>query len=243
MKYLNLCLLTVAFLFASLASRAQTADEIIAKYVDAIGGKDNLSKINSMYMENSIEVMGSEAPSAMVVLNGKGAKTVSDVMGQKMVQCYTDKGGWMINPMGGSSDPVDMPADQYNAGKNQIYISDVLVDYATKGYKAELVPSENASDSSLQIKVTSPENIVFKYFIDPATYYIKKITMSGNMMGQDVQITSTLSDYRKTDQGLVLPFKTEVDYGGQFSLVLNTKKVEFNKPVDPVIFEKGNTSL
>lgn len=244
MKYINLCLLTVSFLFVSLAGQAQSADEIIAKYVDAIGGKDKLATISSMYMENSMEVMGSESPSSTIILNGKGAKSISEVMGQKMVQCYTDKGGWMINPMAGSSDPVEMPADQYNAGKSQIFTTDVLADYASRGYKVELLENENVGTvNAYKLKVSSPENITFHYYIDPSTYYVIKMTMSGNMMGQEVTITNTLSDYRKTEQGLVLPYKTEVDYGGQFSLVLNIKKVEFNKPVDPVIFEKGNMSL
>jgi hypothetical protein len=229
---------------ASATLQAQTADEIISKYVEAIGGKSNLAKINSMYMENSLEVMGSESPSQTIILNGKGSKTISEIMGQKMVQCYTDKGGWVINPMAGSSEPVDMPADQYNAGKSQMYITDILVDYASKGYKVEYLGTENVgSINTHKIKVLSSDNITFNYYIDPATNYVIKMNMSTNMMGQDITITNTLSDYRKTDDGLVLPFKTEVDYGGQFFMVLNVKKVEFNKPVDPVIFEKGNLSL
>ena len=244
MKYLNLCFLTVSILFSSLVGQAQTADEIISKYVDAIGGKDNLSKITSIYLENSLDVMGNESLSSTVILNGKGAKSISDVMGQKMVQCYTDKSGWMINPMAGSSDPVDMPAEQYNAGKSQIYIADILVDYATRGYQVELLENENVGTvNAYKIKAVSPENITLNYFIDPTTYYIIKMTLSGNMMGQEMMITNTLSDYRKTEQGMVLPFRIEVDYGGQFSIVLNTKKVEFNKTIDPVIFEKGNMNL
>lgn len=244
MKYLNLCLLTISFLIASVTMQAQTADEIIAKYVEAIGGKSNLSKINSMYMENSLQVMGSESPSQTVILNGKGSKTISEIMGQKMIQCYTDKGGWMINPMAGSTEPADMPADQYNAGKSQMYVTDPLVNYSEKGYKVEYLGTENVGAiNAYKLKVLSPDNITFHYFIDPATNYVIKMTMTSNMMGQEMTITNTLSDYRKIDGGYVLPFKTEVDYGGQFSLVLNIKKVEFNKPVDPVIFEKGNLSI
>lgn len=244
MKYLNLCFLSICFLFASVAAKAQTADDIIAKYVEALGGKDKLSEINSIYIENSLDVMGNSAPSSTVILNGKGAKSISEVMGQKMVQCYTEKGGWMINPMAGSSEAVEMPADQYNAGKSQIYIMDVLADYSARGYTVELLGNENVGTvNAYKLKVSSPENITFNYFIDPTSYYLIKMTMSGNMNGQNVTITNSFSDYRKNDEGMLIPYKTEVDYGGQFSIVLNTKKVEFNKPVDPVIFEKGNLSM
>ncbi|NJK96224.1 MAG: hypothetical protein HC905_16085 [Bacteroidales bacterium] len=95
----------------------------------------------------------------------------------------------------------------------------------------------------IKIKLVSADNITITYFIDPTTNYVIKMTMSGNMMGQTMEVVTTPTDYRKTDQGLVLPYITEVNYGGQFSLVLKIKKLEFNKPVDPVIFEKGNMSL
>lgn len=230
-------------LTTAMVSNAQTADEVIAKYVDAIGGRANLSKITSVYTENSIEVMGNESLSTTVLLNGKGVKTVSDVMGQKMVQCYTDRGGWMINPMGGSAEAVDMSAEEYNAAKNQIYL-DILSDYAAKGYKVELAGNENVGNvNAIKLKVLSPENVTYFYYIDPSSYYAIKMSMSANMMGQPVNVSILLSDYQKTEQGIAMPYKTEIDYGGQFGLVIKTKKVEFNKPVDPAIFEKGNLSI
>lgn len=58
--------LTVAF------ANAQTADEIISKHIDAMGGKDKLSQLNSVYVESTSEVMGNQAPSKTTILNGKG---------------------------------------------------------------------------------------------------------------------------------------------------------------------------
>lgn len=244
MKYLKSSLLALSLLLiTSMVTKAQTADEVIAKYIDAIGGKANLSKITSVYTESAVEVMGSESPSKTILLNGKGVKTISDFGGQKMVQCFTDKGGWMINPMGGSSEPVDLSAEEYNASKSQIYV-DVLSDYAARGYKVELAGNENVGNvNTLKLKVTSPENVTTFYYIDPSTNYAIKMSTSANMMGQPVNVSILLSDYQKTEQGIALPFKTEIDYGGQFGLIIKTKKVEFNKPVDPAIFEKGNLSI
>lgn len=242
MSYLKSCI-TAFMLVASIATlSSQTADEVISKYVDAIGGKAALSKVNSIYAEYALSVMGNESTSATVVLNGKGYKTVSDAMGQKIINCVTDKGGWMINPMGGSDAATDLPADQYNAAKYNIYI-DLLSNYSANGYKAELAGTEKVgSTETYKIKMTSPDNAVSYYFIDKATSYIVKIENTAEMMGQTATVTTTLSDYRKSDQGIALPYLMEVDYG-QFQLAFTAKKVEFNKPVDPVIFEKGNTSL
>lgn len=244
MKYLNFYFLALCLLITTSISKAQTLEDVVSKYVNAIGGKDNIGKINSMYMENSLSVMGQESNSTTIILNGKGSKTISDVMGQKMVQCYTDKSGWMINPMMGSSEPSDMPADQYNSGKSSIYTSDPLSMWSERGYKVELVGKENIGTvEAFKIKLVSPENITAYYFIDPSTYYPVQMTMTMDAGGQTMNMTTKFSDYQKTDIGVVIPFTTDVDYNGQFSITLKTKKVEYNKPVDPVIFEKGNLNL
>ena len=40
------------------------------------------------------------------------------------------------------------------------------------------------------------------YYIDPATYYLKKSLMKSEMMGQRVEVMTTYSDYKKTDFGI-----------------------------------------
>jgi outer membrane lipoprotein-sorting protein len=241
MKTLKFTLLSLVLLLTASILQAQTADEIISKCIDATGGKEKISQINSMYMENSMEVMGNESLSKITILNGKGIKTISDVMGQSMIQCYTDKSGWMINPMGGSSDPAPMSDEQYKAGKSSIYIGESFVDYATKGNKVELLGKEKVNNvDAFKLKVTTKDSVSSVYYIDPATYYIIQTTLVANMMGQQMEIISTMHDYKKTDFGYVLPYSYEINYGGQFSLTMKLKKVEFNQPVDPKIFELGN---
>lgn len=83
--------------------RAQTADDIINKYIDAIGGKDKLEQVKTVYMENTVQVMGNEGPSKTSVINGKAFRLESEVNGQKMIQVFTDKGGWQVNPFMGAA--------------------------------------------------------------------------------------------------------------------------------------------
>ena len=45
------------------AAQAQTVDDIIAKHTEALGGKEKISQVKSIYMENSVEVMGNTSPS------------------------------------------------------------------------------------------------------------------------------------------------------------------------------------
>ncbi len=215
------------------AQAAPTADEVVGKYVEAIGGKAAIGQVKSISMETSVQVMGNDAPGTTVILDGVGYKSETDFNGSKIVQCYTDKGGWTVNPMAGAADPTPMPDDQYKAGKDQIYIGGPLYDYAAKGSKVELV-SKDAD--TYKIKLTTKDNVESTYVIDAKTYLINSTTRKGQMQGQDVDITTGYSDYRKTDGGYLLPYAMNLDFGGQFQLSIAVKKVELNAAIDPAIF-------
>jgi|SRR4051812_5384421 len=212
---------------------AQTADEIVQKYLEAIGGKSAISQVKSLSMETAVQIMGNDAPSKTVILDGVGYRTDTEFNGVKLVQCYTETGGWMVNPMTGSTDPAAMPEDQYKLGKAQIYIGGALYDYAARGGKVELLSKET---NAYKIKLTSKDNVDAIYVIDPTTYLVKSVISKGKMQDQDVEITSSFSDYRKTDVGYLLPYSIDLDLGGQFSLSIAVKKVELNKTIDPAIF-------
>ena len=101
-----------------------------------------------------------------------------------------------------------------------------------KGNKVELIGKEG-NDYKLKLVNGTTESI---YFIDGTTWYITKTTSKGEMMGQPVEVVTTLSDHKKTDFGIVLPHCRTIDLGG-FAMTAKVNKVEFNKAIDPKIFE------
>jgi fructose-specific component phosphotransferase system IIB-like protein len=226
-----MALLTFSF------TKAQTADEIISKHIDAIGGKSKLSQVTSLYMESATEIMGVESETKTTILNGKGYRNESDFNGQKIVQVITDKGGWMINPFSGSSEATALPADQYQAGQDQVFIAGPLYDYAAHGGKVELMGREKVREiNTYKLKYTNKDGKETFFYIDPTTYYVLQTVRTGDAMGQEVTVTIGFSNYQKTDAGISIPYSTDIDMG-QFALKVNVKKVETNKTVDPAIFE------
>ena len=226
-------LVVLSALAGALSANAQTADEIVAKNLTAIGGKEAISQVKSISMESTMQVMGNDAPSTTVVMNGVGFKSETEINGSKMVRCYNATGGWTVNPMAGVTDPTPMPDDEYNEGRDQIYVGGALYDYASKGGKVELL----GKDAGVyKIKLTTKEKVETVYAIDATTYLIKSVTRKSKLQDQDVDVTTTFSDYRKTDLGLVFPYAMNVDFGGQFALDITVKKVDLNKTIDPAIF-------
>jgi hypothetical protein len=238
MKAFSIALVALTTIGTVAVSQAQTADEIIAKHINAIGGKEKLAQINSIYQESSIEVMGNEATSTTTIVNGKAFKNEVNFGGQKIVQCITDKGGWSINPLTGQNTAEPMPEEQVKALQEQIDIGGPLLNYATKGHKVELIGKEEVNGvNAYKVKVTTANKVESVYFIDPATYYVLKSVTKTNMNGQDIETSILYSNYQKTDFGYVLPYSTEMNLPQGFTIKSTTKKVEINKPVDENIFK------
>ena len=231
MKNVKLILSVLSILIAA-TIQAQTVDEIINKHIEAIGGKEILKQVKTLYIENAVDIMGNEAPFTEYFLDGKGYKSETEFSGAKIINCVTDNGGWSINPMMGSADAQPMPESLYQYSKPQIYIGGALVDYAAKGFKAELIGKENGN---YKIKMSDNKTETF-YYIDENSYYLSKSNVKSEMMGQPVDVITTFSGYKKTDIGLVMAFEKNVDMG-MFQLNSKVSKVEVNKVIDPKIFE------
>lgn len=231
MKIIRLALFAITALITS-SALAQTADDIINKHIEAIGGKENLAKVKSLYIESNMDMMGTSAPMVSNLLDGKGCKTEINYNGSTIINCFTDKGAWSLNPLGGNPSATALPDEMYQSGKNAIYTGGILFDYAAKGATAELQGKE---DGAYKIKVTLANAPSF-YFIDTATYYIKKMLVKGELMGSPVDITTSFSDYKKTDFGMVLSYSQVLDIGS-YTLPSMVTKVEANKAVDPAIFD------
>jgi hypothetical protein len=211
---------------------ALTADEVVNKYVDAVGGKDAISKVKTMSMEGTMQVMGSEGPTKTTTVDGVGTRQESEFNGTKIISCFTDKSGWSVNPMAGAADPTPMPDDQYNSGKAGIYVGGLLYDYAAKGSTIELASKD---DKAYTIKLTTKEKVKYTFAIDAKTYLVNSMTTETQMGGQPVTLTASYSDYRKTETGFMVPYGISLDFG-QFQLSITVKKIELNKTIDPAIF-------
>ncbi|MBI3720524.1 MAG: hypothetical protein HY252_18255 [Sphingobacteriales bacterium] len=228
MKFLTSFLAAVLF---TVAVNAQTVDEIIGKHIDAIGGKDKIAQLKSVSQESTTEIMGNSTTVKETLLVGQGYKTETEFNGSKIISCVTDKGGWMINPMAGAADAQAMPDEAWQNGKSVIYFEGGLTDYAAKGLKAELQGTE---EGSYKIKISGTVDVF--YFIDTKTFNLVKVLANGEMMGQQIDVTTTFSDFKKTDLGVVLPYTKDINMG-MFQMTQKVSKLEINTAIDAKTFE------
>jgi hypothetical protein len=220
----------LAALLAFTTLHAQTADDIVNKYTAAIGGKDAITGVKSLILESSVSVMGNDMPSTTTIVVGKGYKNESDFNGTKIVQCVSEKGGWLLNPNPMSpSGPTAMTDDQVKAAKVQLQVNP-LANYAANGYKVELLGKDSAD---YKLKMTG-NTVDVTYYINMKTYLIDK-AVSKSPSG-DGETTINFSDYRKTDGGMMYPYAETLDLPN-FSLAITFKKITVNSTIDPTVFD------
>jgi hypothetical protein len=221
----------LAALFAFTTLRAQTADDIVNKYVAAIGGKDALAGVKSLVMTGSTEVMGQDGTTTVTLVVGQGFKTETAIGDQKFINCITPKQGWALNPYMGATTPTAIPDDQLKSGQVQLLL-DPLANYAASGYKVELTGKDSAD---YKIKLTGG-GVELTYFVNQKTSLVDKFTSTLNMGGQSMDITISLSDYKKLDGGLLFPYTRIAEYP-QATLTSNFKTVTVNSTIDPKVFD------
>ena len=229
MKRLILVLITVtAFGF----TYPQTADEIINKHIAAIGGADAWKKVNSIILTGSLKINGADISVIQTVLNGKGTRQDINAMGMMGYTIMSPTSGWKFFPFQGQKEPEPITADDLKESQESLDAQGNLLDYKIKGHTVDYLGTEDVDGvEALKIKETLKSGKVETLFFDPKTYYIIRTISKQKANGKESDVTTNLSNYQKSPEGLLMPWSIGLPIG---ELVIN--KVEINKPIDESIF-------
>jgi outer membrane lipoprotein-sorting protein len=231
-------ILALMLCFAGVGVFAQTANDIIGKYIDAMGGKAKLQQLNAVYEEISLSMMGQDISSKVWIVNNKGMRTEMSVMNQNIIMVATKDTGWMVNPMMGNSTPQPLPSDQLKQSIGKLDLRGQLLDYAAKGYAVTLLGKEDLNGkSNYKIKITKAGDPAVLFFIDASTYLISKLETDVSANGTTITTDAVMSDYRKTPEGYTFPFATTISIQ-QGEIKSTITKLTINPTVDPALFLK-----
>jgi hypothetical protein len=187
MKTIKFLTLTILAISLTVMSFAQTADELINKHIEAIGGKENWKKVNSMRSEATLSTQGIDIPVVITQVHNIGMKQEFTVMGMSGYSIIGVDGGWNFNPMQGQQKPEPITQDELNIGKEQLDLQGEFLDYKEKGHNVELLGNEDVDGTSCyKLKLTRKSGREATYLLDPKTFYIiraiSKMTANGQEM-------------------------------------------------------------
>lgn len=237
MKIVKIVSLFVAAVFGSISIQAQTADEIVNKHVEAIGGAANWKKVNSLVITGAMSIQGMSIDVVRTVLHQKGARQNISIMGMDNYNIVTPEAGWSYMPIQQKTEVEPLAKEDLKLAQGQLDAQGEFVDYKAKGHTVELVGSETVDGNDcFKIKATFKSGATTLYYIDKKTYYINQSvrTVAGNEM------TTTFSNYQKTPEGLVFAMSSVIPLQPGMTADYTVSKIEVNSTVDPSVFKPSN---
>lgn len=236
MKLLKTSVVALSLIASSVASFAQTAEEIVSKHIAAIGGEEKLKTIKTIKMDGSLSMQGMEIPVVITALNNKAWRLDMNIMGTANYQILTDKEGWMYFPIQQQQKPEPMTADAVKAMHDQLDLQGELVDYKAKGNKIELLGKDDMEGTEVyKIKVTNKEGKETTMYFDAANYYLLREVEKIQADGKEEEMATNYSNFQKLPEGFVFPMTIESPQGP-----IIFKTVEVNGKVDENIFKPSN---
>jgi len=239
-------LFTLLFLSViSLSLWSQTADGIINKYLESIGGADKWKALNTAKLIGTVPTPQGDFTFEMLRKAPNKFIISLDVMGQKFVpQAYDGEVAWTLNPFMGDPTPQKLPEDQMISVKQEADFEDPFIDYALKGNE---VIYEGTADvdgvNCYQVKLTKnkgkgEEELVMNYYFDSETYLpimVKQVPKSGQMAGQETNVY--YSDYQDAGDGLLMPYTIDTKVGGQSVQAVKFTQIELNGEIADDVFK------
>jgi len=218
---------------------AQTAEELVAKNIQAHGGREKIKAVNTIRMTGKIYLENFNAGIEVEKKRGNLLREGVTIQGMTQVQAYDGSSGWQIQPFGGRKDPELMGEDDTRDLMEESDIDGPLVDYQAKGNKVEYLGHDTVDgDDVYELKVTLKNGDIIYYYLDPDTYLEIKREKQQFIRGSVRESEEQLGSY-KAVAGVYYPYSLEVGVKNDPSqhAVITVEKIEVNVPIDDSQFK------
>lgn len=201
--------LAAALLCCAAVASAQTAEELVARNLQAKGGLEKIKAIHSLRMTGHMEAGGFQA---MVAQDGKAPDLLRQsftFQGMTGVDAYDGKEAWRISPFEGRKDPEMMGEDDAKPLIDQADFYGPLVDYQQKGNTVEYLGHDTVDgDDALRLKVTLKDGDIWYYLLDPDAFLEIRIEQQTFIRGSIRETVLDLGSYKQVN-GVYFPFSMD----------------------------------
>jgi hypothetical protein len=217
---------------------AQTAEELVAKNLQAKGGVEKMKAIQSLRMTGKYEgnVRG------VITQDSKRPEMLREaftVQGMTQVQSYDGSTAWQISPFNGRKDPEMLGEDDARTLIEDADMDGPLVDAQAKGNKIEYLGHDVVDgDDAYKLKITLKNGDILYYYLDPDTFIEIQVERQTYVRGAVRESMTWLGSYKPVN-GVMFPFSIEVgsrnnpDQRGKITIT----RIEVNVPIDDGIFK------
>jgi len=222
--------------------KPKSADELIGKYVKAIGGRKAIDAVKSVRFIGKTMIGSIEAPMTIEMARPNKIRTEIDFQGTKLVTAFDGVMGWFISPSAGSSSAERMTNEQLDAALNQADFDGPLIDYKKKGHKVELAEDGMIDGSpTLRLKMTRKDGAVEYFHFDPEYFIVVARTKRVAFDGGTIEEARHFGDYKPV-AGRLFAHSVENKRGGMTQGLISFQKIEVNPKLSSDRFSMPRTA-
>jgi hypothetical protein len=219
-------------------SYSQTADELIAKNIQARGGMEKMKAIKTMRITGKFE--GGGGFTASVGQENQRPNLLREtfmLQGMTAVQAYDGNAGWQIQPFGGKKDPELMGEDDVRDLLLDADFDGPLVDYKEKGSTVEYMGHDVVDgDDALRLKVTLKNGDIIYDYLDPDSFIEIRREIQQFIRGSVRDRVVGLGSYKPV-AGVMYPFSiSQGPKNHPDEQTTTIQKMEANVTIDPADF-------
>ena len=127
--------------FALCPSHGQDLQQILDKHFKAIG-QEKILNVQTVVSYGTLEQMGMQIPFKTITKRPGKAYLEMNIQGSKMISAFDGANGWAVQPLMGSTEPVDLVGDELRPMKEMADLDGNLWNYSEKGHQLELLGKE-----------------------------------------------------------------------------------------------------
>jgi len=219
-------------------SYSQTADELIAKNIQARGGMEKMKANKTFRITGKFD--GGGGFTASVGQENQRPNLVREtfsLQGMTAVQAYDGSAGWQIQPFQGHKDPELMGEDDVRDLLLDADFDGPLVDYKEKGNTVEYLGHDVVDgDDALRLKITLKNGDIIYDYLDPDTFIEIRKEIQQFIRGSVRHRVVGLGSYKPV-AGVMYPFSmAQGPKNNPDEQTVTVQKMEMNVTIDPADF-------
>jgi len=230
-----------AIFLLPLPALAQTAEEVVKKYLEARGGLDKIKAVQSERVTGHIAFApGVEGPFILEFKRPLKMHMEATIQGRALIRVYDGKSaGWVVNPFEEEKGVQPMSSEDLDNISDEADFDGPLVDYQSKGNRIALAGKDEIEEKPVyKLKLTRKNGDERIYYIDTSSFLVLKWDGVTHNDGKEIPIRNFLHDYRDVN-GLKFPFQIDTGFSESPELRQFTiEKVELNPQIDESHFAK-----
>jgi outer membrane lipoprotein-sorting protein len=201
----------LCLLLASRIAAAITAEEIVARNVDARGGAAALASLRSLRRTGRYVIPGRSLLITLSEVRQRPGRIRQETTYQGLTQILAFDGekGWQVQPFEGRKEPSLMSEDDAKPLRIAADLDGPFVDAKAKGHTLEYLGTEDVDGTlahKLRVRLKWGGNMTV--WIDPDTWMVIRDLETRTVRGAEQQVETDYGDYEKVG-GVYVPMSEE----------------------------------